>query len=98
MGAEGDGGGARRVDVAAQRDRVVYRLKNSSDSPLHEMFVAASLNELVDSGKIVEVSDGLGVQNEDELVNMLIFEASHADIVEHGAFEKFNGFVFVIDH
>ena len=84
MGAEGDGGGARRVDVAAQRDRVVYRLKNSSDSPLHEMFVAASLNELVDSGKIVEVSDGLGVQNEDELVNMLIFEASHADVVEHG--------------
>ena len=44
---EGDGGAAvRQVDVAAQRDRVVYRLRNSSDSPLHEMFVAATLNEV----------------------------------------------------
>ena len=45
--------------------------------------------QLIDSGKIVEV----GVpnpRNEDELVNMLIFEASHADIVEHGESETFN--------
>ena len=46
IAAEGDGE-RRLVDVAAQRDRVVYRLRNSSDSPLHEMFVAASLNEVI---------------------------------------------------
>ena len=39
--------------------------------------------QLIDSGKITEV----GVPNPldvDELLNMLVFEASHADIVEHG--------------
>ena len=83
-GEVGDCGGVRHVDVAAQRDRVVYRFKNSTDSPLHEMFIADSLNALIDSGKLVEDASGQRPQNEDELLNMLVFEASHADIVEHG--------------
>ena len=47
-------------------------------------------NQLIDSGKITEV----GVPNplaEDELLNMLVFEASHADIVEHGEFATLEG-------
>lgn len=49
--------------------------------------ITLQLNDLIDSGKIVEASNdggGVGPRNEDELVNMLIFEASHADVVEHG--------------
>ena len=47
-------------------------------------------NQLIDSGKIDEV----GVPNPrdaDELLNMLVFEASHADIVEHGEFAALKG-------
>ena len=46
--------------------------------------------QLIDSGKITEV----GVPNPldvDELLNMLVFEASHADIVEHGEFATLEG-------
>ena len=46
--------------------------------------------QLIDSGKITEV----GVPNPldvDELLNMLVFEASHADIVEHGEFAALKG-------
>ena len=46
--------------------------------------------QLIDSGKITEV----GVPNPldvDELLNMLVFEASHADIVEHGEFAALEG-------
>ena len=53
VGAEGDDGVARCVDVAAQRDRVVYRLKNSSDSPLHEMFVAAKVVVRLNTGRAI---------------------------------------------
>jgi jumonji domain-containing protein 2 len=74
--------GINYVDVAAQMDRVVYRFKKGDGGPVHELFRTSKLNELIDMDKLVEINCKK-VEREEDLVSMLTYEASYADVVEH---------------